>query len=159
MKHRGARWSVALAMVATIGLSACGDDDDADTDDPVDTSAGASDTTAGGAEETDAATDTTAAPEDTTAGGTDTTVATPVGGDGEILIQDFAFQVPASIGAGTDVAVTNADSARHTITDKDEAFDVEVDGSGTATLNVPDAGTYSIYCKIHPSMLGTLTVA
>ncbi len=81
-------------------------------------------------------------------------------GEATITIRDFAYEVPASVKPGTMVTVTNADSAPHTITAKDEGgFDVEVPAGGTVTFQAPAApGEYGIICTFHPQMSGTLVV-
>lgn len=77
-----------------------------------------------------------------------------------ITIKDFKYQVPASVKPGAMVTVTNADSAPHTLTAKDEGgFDVEVPARGTVIFQAPDeAGDYGIICTFHPQMTGTLVV-
>lgn len=77
-----------------------------------------------------------------------------------ITIKDFKYEVPASVKPGAMVTVTNADSAPHTLTAKDEGgFDIEVPGGGTVVFPAPDApGEYDIICTFHPQMTGTLVV-
>ncbi|MDI3196220.1 cupredoxin domain-containing protein [Pseudarthrobacter sp. AL07] len=81
-------------------------------------------------------------------------------GEATITIRDFAYEVPASVKPGAMVTVTNADSAPHTVTAKDEGgFDVEVPAGGTVTFQAPDVpGEYAIICTFHPQMSGTLVV-
>ncbi|XAS65507.1 cupredoxin domain-containing protein [Micrococcaceae bacterium Sec5.8] len=80
--------------------------------------------------------------------------------EGVITIQNFKYEVPASVKPGSMVTVTNADSAPHTLTAKDKGgFDVEVPGGGTVVFKAPDApGEYGIICSFHPQMTGTLVV-
>lgn len=80
--------------------------------------------------------------------------------EGVITIRDFKYEVPVSVKPGAMVAVTNADSAPHTLTAKDEGgFDVEVPGGATVIFQTPDApGEYNIICSFHPQMAGTLVV-
>lgn len=80
--------------------------------------------------------------------------------EGAISIQDFKYEVPASVKPGAEITVMNADSAPHTVTAKDEGgFDVEVPGGSTVTFQAPDApGEYKIICSFHPQMAGTLAV-
>jgi plastocyanin len=77
-----------------------------------------------------------------------------------ITIKNFKYEVPASVKPGTTVTVTNADSAPHTLTIKDEGgFDIEVPGGGTVIFPAPDAqGEYEIICTFHPQMSGMLVV-
>lgn len=81
-------------------------------------------------------------------------------GEAVITIKDFQYEVPASVKPGSMVTVTNADSAPHTLTAKDEGgFDIEVPGGGTAIVQAPDApGEYDIICTFHPQMTVTLVV-
>ncbi|TLM83380.1 hypothetical protein FDW83_10475 [Pseudarthrobacter sp. NamE2] len=77
-----------------------------------------------------------------------------------ITIKDFKYEVPASVKPGAMMTVTNADSAPHTVTAKDEGgFDIEVRGGSTVIFQAPDApGEYGIICSFHPQMTGTLVV-
>ncbi|MBB3600856.1 plastocyanin [Mycolicibacterium sp. BK556] len=77
-----------------------------------------------------------------------------------IDISGMKFTSPVSVPPGATVTVTNADGAEHTVTaDTGNAFDVEVDGKGTATFTAPtQPGTYAFHCTYHPSMHGQLTV-
>jgi plastocyanin len=83
------------------------------------------------------------------------------GGAAAITIKDFEYGAPLTVAPGAVVMVTNMDAAGHTVTaDKDQAFDVDVRGSGgTATFTAPSApGSYPYHCTYHPNMHGTLTV-
>ena len=77
-----------------------------------------------------------------------------------VTIADFDFGQPLTVGPGATVAVTNADGASHTLTADDGSFDTGSIATGAvATIQAPSApGTYQIFCSIHPSMQGTLTV-
>jgi plastocyanin len=77
-----------------------------------------------------------------------------------ITISGMKFTSPAAVPPGATITVTNSDSAEHTVTaDSGNAFDVEVDGNGTATFTVPTKpGTYAYHCTYHPSMHGQLIV-
>ncbi|MET4095546.1 cupredoxin domain-containing protein [Arthrobacter sp. UYCu712] len=88
------------------------------------------------------------------------TAASAQSGEAVITIRDFAYAVPDSVKPGAMVTVTNADSAPHTVTAKDNGgFDVEVPGGGTVSFKAPDAaGEYGIICSFHPQMTGTLVV-
>ncbi|WP_055745830.1 stalk domain-containing protein [Brevibacillus choshinensis] len=75
-------------------------------------------------------------------------------------IQSFSFK-PGSltIEAGSTVTFKNLDDVVHTVTAKDGTFDSGPINKGTtytATFNKP--GVYSIYCKPHTFMTGTITV-
>lgn len=81
-------------------------------------------------------------------------------GAAAITIENFKYEVPASVKPGAMVTVANGDSAPHTLTVKDEGgFDIEVPGGGTVIFPAPDApGEYDIICTFHPQMTGTLVV-
>jgi plastocyanin len=66
-----------------------------------------------------------------------------------------------TIAAGTTVTFT--DTAGHTVTEGTDgvAVDnpiVDEDGGSDVEVTFPDAGTFNITCKIHPSMNMTITV-
>lgn len=77
-----------------------------------------------------------------------------------VSIVDFAFQPGyAVVPAGSTVSWFNAGAAPHTVTSSAGAFDSGTIGSGggfSTTFWTP--GTYSYYCAIHPSMVGTVQV-
>ena len=77
-----------------------------------------------------------------------------------ITIKDFKFTIPASVAPGSKVTVKNADGQSHTVTSATRgAFDVKVDGGGTATFTAPTApGSYPFVCTFHANMMGTLVV-
>lgn len=75
-------------------------------------------------------------------------------------IDGFAF-VPDElvVAAGATVTWTNRDGVAHTVTAEDEVFDSGlVDKEGTFELTFDEAGTYSYFCQIHPSMTGVIIV-
>ncbi len=75
-------------------------------------------------------------------------------------IRDFGyFPRNLTIDAGAKVTWTNYDSAPHTATDKDDAWDTgQLDKDESATLSFDERGIYSYYCTFHPYMKATLTV-
>ena len=75
-----------------------------------------------------------------------------------LTISGNTFSV-AAVTAGTEFSIVNNDSVGHTVTDDAGSFDVAVGGGSSEPLTIPTAGTYSIHCKIHASMHGTITVA
>ncbi|HEX4984188.1 MAG TPA: cupredoxin domain-containing protein, partial [Ilumatobacteraceae bacterium] len=80
-------------------------------------------------------------------------------GGTEIVISGFAFSEDITVPVGTTVVVRNDDSAPHTWTADDGAFDSEtIDGGGTFEFTFTEAGTFAFHCNIHPSMTGTITV-
>ncbi len=150
-----------LAAIAAISLllAACGDDD----------------TESSGAAATEpAAAEATSPPAATTAGGrgdygpSETEAAAPAteapAGDeaapgAEIVISGFAFSDDITVPVGTTVIVRNDDSAPHTWTADDGAFDSgSIDGGDTFEFTVTEVGAFAFHCNFHPSMTGTSTV-
>lgn len=94
---------------------------------------------------------------------TSTTTATPPAAasaawEAFITIENIGYDVPASVRPGARVAVTNTDSALHTLTAKDKGgFDMEVPAGAAVTFEVPQVpGNYGIICRFHPQMTVTL---
>lgn len=77
-----------------------------------------------------------------------------------IMIKDYEYQVPSTVGPGDKVMVTNQDTVAHTVTaDQGSAFDVSVAAGKTAVLTAPDrAGSFAFHCKYHSNMEAKLTV-
>jgi plastocyanin len=85
------------------------------------------------------------------------------GTDADITIKNLQFSIPATLAPG-EITIANEDGATHTFTEGERgnaapAFDVELAGAGaTQTIDV-EAGTYTVHCRIHASMNGTLVVS
>jgi plastocyanin len=77
-----------------------------------------------------------------------------------IVIQNFAYTGQTTVLPGETVTVRNDDAAPHTLTAVDGSFTTPVIQPGkSATFKAPKkVGDYAITCKIHPHMMGTLTV-
>ena len=78
-----------------------------------------------------------------------------------VVIRDFAF-VPAEIQikAGDSITWINEDSARHSATDLNGAFDTGLLGKGQeATFVFGGAGRFDYRCGPHANMRGTITVS
>lgn len=76
-----------------------------------------------------------------------------------ISIEGFAFSQPEEVAEGGTVTVTNNDSTTHTWTSDDGVFDSSGISPGESyEFTFQDAGTYSFFCNIHPSMTGSITV-
>jgi plastocyanin len=67
--------------------------------------------------------------------------------------------VPAGIKAGDTILWVNRDVVRHTATARDGSFDVDLAAGASGRSVAPRAGTFAFYCRFHPGMRGTLTVA
>lgn len=83
---------------------------------------------------------------------------------GLVVIQSFAFS-PAivTIGTGSIVKWTNNDPLNHTVTSGSSAapegfFDATLAPGASKCLQFTAAGSFGYYCKIHPSMTGTVMV-
>jgi plastocyanin len=73
-----------------------------------------------------------------------------------IGVSDFTFQ-PATVAPGVVVRLANGDSSEHTVESRDGAWTFD---PGTQTFTAPATpGDYAVFCAIHTSMTGTLTVA
>ncbi len=134
--------AVALLAMTALLLSACGDDDD-----------DATATTAASAGTESAATE-PAGTDAATTGGTEAAG----GGDADIVIAGFEFPEEIRVSAGEPITVSNEDSASHTVTALDGAFNITVGGNETATIDPLEPGTYDFVCNFHGGMEGTLIV-
>lgn len=78
-----------------------------------------------------------------------------------VVIRDFTF-IPADIQikAGDSITWVNEDSARHSATDLNGAFDTGLLGRGQeATMLFGGAGKFDYRCAPHANMRGTITVS
>lgn len=129
--------AVVAAVLLTLGLGACGKSKTSST------STSSSSAPAG--------TGTTAAGASTTA---------PASSPGAIAIQGFKFvPSPATAKVGDTITVTNKDGTDHSFTANDGSFDTGVFSSGSKTITLTKAGTFSVHCKIHNFMTGSITVS
>lgn len=78
-----------------------------------------------------------------------------------ISIEGFTFTATDAVAGGSPIAVTNLDSADHTLTATDGAFDTGTLGQNeSVSIAAPTSpGTYEFFCAIHPSMTGRLVVS
>jgi len=85
-----------------------------------------------------------------------TPTATPV----LVTIKDFAFSPNmVTIPVGGSVTFKNLDTAAHTATDSQGAFDSgNLDTGKSFTYTFTKAGTYKYVCTYHPSMRATIVV-
>ena len=78
----------------------------------------------------------------------------------EVLIDGFAFN-PASynVPVGATVVWYNNDSVTHTVTARDNSFDSgDLSPGDTFQYTFEQSGELEYYCRIHPSMVGTITI-
>ena len=81
-------------------------------------------------------------------------------GAATVHIKNFMF-VPATltVAPGTVVTFINDDQEPHTVTATDKSFDSEgLDTNQKYTHAFAKAGTYQIFCEVHPYMHGTIVV-
>lgn len=79
----------------------------------------------------------------------------------EVIIESMKFS-PASlsIAAGDEVTFTNKDGVPHTATAKDGSFETgNLTKGQSATITFAAAGEFAYFCKVHPMMKATITVA
>jgi plastocyanin len=151
----------AAALVAlSLGLVACGDSgSDSTTDAGTDTApagqeSGTADTKApdGEAPESAATPDDRAESEDAPSG--------EAAKSEKVQIVEFAYQPdPVVVQVNGKVSWQNQDTAPHTATADDGSFDtgtIEKGKLGSATFK--EAGTFTYFCEIHPTMHGTVEV-
>jgi plastocyanin len=78
----------------------------------------------------------------------------------KVQIVDFSYEPdPVVVQVGGKVTWQNQDSAPHTATADDGSFDtgtIEEGKIGSATFK--EAGTFTYFCEIHPTMHGTVEV-
>ncbi|MGG1658975.1 stalk domain-containing protein [Brevibacillus sp. NRS-1366] len=84
----------------------------------------------------------------------------PVAKSNQVNIQSFSFTPGAlTIEKGSTVTFTNLDDVVHTVTANDGSFDSgPINQKATYTMTFSKPGVYSIYCKPHTFMTGTITV-
>src|SRR5580698_11374332 len=78
----------------------------------------------------------------------------------EISMENLAIS-PAELSAkvGDTVEFINKDIFAHTATARNGDFDVTMPPKKTVTLVLKKAGTVEYYCRFHPNMKATLTIA
>jgi plastocyanin len=78
----------------------------------------------------------------------------------KVQIVEFSYEPePVVVQVGGKVTWQNQDTAPHTATADDESFDtgtIEQGKIGSATFK--EAGTFTYFCEIHPTMHGTVEV-
>jgi len=140
---------LTAALVAlSLGLAACGGGGSDSTSSEVETSPPA------GEEST----------ESTDEAGTETESEPAPSGEAakseKVEIVEFTYQPdPVVVQAGGKVTWQNQDTAPHTATADDGSFDtgtIEKGKLGSATFK--EAGTFTYFCEIHPTMHGTVEV-
>jgi plastocyanin len=77
-----------------------------------------------------------------------------------VAIEDFYYEpANAAIQPGDTIIWVNEGNVPHTVTSVDGQFVSKVLNPGDSfMLTFPEAGTFSYYCEIHPSMTGSVAV-
>ncbi len=72
----------------------------------------------------------------------------------------MAFALPpAGVRVGDVVVWVNTDIFRHTATDRDNSFDVDIEAGASARTVVRRVGMLKYFCRYHPGMIGQMMVA
>jgi plastocyanin len=135
---------IAALVALSLGLAACG--------------GGGSDSTSSGAESTTATSE-----ESTTETESTESEPAPSGAASKsekVDIVEFTYQPdPVVVQVGGKVIWQNQDTAPHTATADDGSFDTGVIEKGKlGSETFKQAGTYTYFCEIHPTMHGTVEV-
>ena len=87
-------------------------------------------------------------------------LAGPVRADVIHVTMEQVAYTPAQISAfvGDTVEWDNKDIVAHTATARDGAWDVMIAPNGKSSVVLKSAGTVQYYCRIHPNMVGEITV-
>ena len=67
--------------------------------------------------------------------------------------------LPANLHVGDTITFVNKDTLPHTVTARDNSFNLRLPPGQSATLTLGKAGAFNFYCIYHPAMRGTLKVA
>jgi len=135
---------IAALVALSLGLAACGDSGSDSTSTEVETTPPASEESSdeAGSTESEAAPSGEAAKSE------------------KVDIVEFTYQPdPVVVQTGGKVIWQNQDAAPHTATADDGSFDtgtIEKGKIGSETFK--DAGTFTYFCEIHPTMKGTVEV-
>lgn len=135
---------IAALVALSLGLAACGD--------------GGSDSTSSGAESTPATSEESTAETESTE--SEPAPSGEASKSEKVEIVEFTYQPdPVVVQTGGKVIWQNQDTAPHTATADDNSFDtgtIEKGKLGSATFK--EAGTFTYFCEIHPTMHGTVEV-
>lgn len=142
----------AALAILSLGLVACGDDGSDETTTETATSEATTDTTTEDSAET------------TTDDSTSTESSPGPSGEAEgsekVQIVEFTYQPdPVVVRTGGKVIWQNEDTAPHTATADDGSFDTgTIERGKLKSETFKQAGTYTYFCEIHPTMHGTVEV-
>jgi plastocyanin len=78
----------------------------------------------------------------------------------QIKMAQVAY-APAQVSAhvGDTIEWTNDDIVAHTATARNGAWDVMIEPKGKDSITLKSPGTIEYYCRLHPNMVGSITVS
>jgi plastocyanin len=94
------------------------------------------------------------------AGATASAAPPPASREHVIAIAGMRFgAVPAGLKVGDTILWINRDIVPHSATARDRGFDVTLQPRQSARVTLRRAGSAAFFCRFHPAMQGTLTIA
>ena len=82
------------------------------------------------------------------------------GTEHRIVIEKMKFgPAPEGLTVGDSILWVNSDILRHTATARDGSFDVDLKPGEEVAMHLDKAGEIEVFCRFHPGMKLTLTVA
>ena len=80
--------------------------------------------------------------------------------DYTVVMSNMSYgKVPAGLKVGDSVTWVNKDTVPHTVTARDQSFDLRVMPGKSAKQILQKAGVFPFFCTYHTMMRGTLAVA
>jgi plastocyanin len=141
---------LAALVALSLGLAACGD---SGSDSSSEAESAITDVETGAEEATEEAEDATETESETAPSG-------EASKSEKVDIVEFTYQPdPVVVQAGGKVIWQNQDTAPHTATADDGSFDTgTIEKGKTGSETFKEAGTFTYFCEIHPTMHGTVEV-
>jgi plastocyanin len=75
-----------------------------------------------------------------------------------MMAMDFGA-IPTTAKVGDTIVWVNHDTVIHSVTARDNSFDLRINPGQSKKLTLMKAGKFAIHCLFHPAMHGSLTVA
>jgi plastocyanin len=141
---------LAALVALSLGLAACGD---SGSDSSSEAESAITDVETGAEEATEEAEDATETESETAPSG-------EASKSEKVDIVEFTYQPdPVTVQVGGKVTWQNQDTAPHTATADDGSFDTgTIEKGKTGSETFKEAGTFTYFCEIHPTMHGTVEV-
>lgn len=161
LRSRLARPGAALLLVLTAAVaSGCGAGSTTDAVAPSAASAPSASSASSASSTPSAATPSPAVAQPAAPSAESPAKSVPAADGPTVTVDNFAYDVPATVSPGATVVVDNVDVETHTLTAKgDGGFAVTVPVDGQGTFVAPTApGDYPFNCLLHGGMEGVLTV-